>query len=38
MELEKICLLNERLISRVMVRSVKEESDQALVASLWRTG
>jgi hypothetical protein len=29
MELEKICLLNERLISRVMVRSVKEESDQA---------
>jgi hypothetical protein len=29
-------LLNVRLISRLLVRSVREESDQALAARLWR--
>ena len=29
-------MLNVRLISRLLVRSVKEESDQASAARLWR--
>jgi hypothetical protein len=29
-------LLNVRLISSLLVRSVREESDQALAARLWR--
>jgi hypothetical protein len=29
-------LLNVRLISRLLVKSVKVESDQALAARLWR--
>jgi hypothetical protein len=29
-------LLNVRLISKLLVRSVKEESDQASAARLWR--
>ena len=29
-------MLNVRLISRLLARSVREESDQALAARLWR--
>jgi hypothetical protein len=29
-------LLNVRLISSLLVRSAREESDQAIVARLWR--
>ena len=29
-------MLNVRLISSLLVRSVREESDQALAARLWR--
>jgi hypothetical protein len=34
--MERIYSLNVRLISRLLMKSVKEESDQALAARLWR--
>jgi hypothetical protein len=35
-ELERIYSLNVRLMSRLLVRSVREESDRVLAARLWR--
>lgn len=35
-ELERIYSLNVRLISRLLMKSVKEENGHALAASLWR--
>jgi hypothetical protein len=34
--MERIYSLNVRLSSRLLMKSVKEESDQALAARLWR--
>ena len=35
-ELERIYSLSARLISRLLMKSVREESDQVLAARLWR--